>query len=43
VIELHRRRNQHPAIRFEDGTWYRAESREMKTRIRDGRLFADPG
>jgi glutathione S-transferase len=29
----------YPAIEFEDGTWYREESRDMETTIRDGRLF----
>ena len=33
----------YPAIRFEDGTWYREESKEMARRIREGRLFGDPG
>ena len=28
-----------PVIEFEDGTAYRAESKEMAQRIRDGRLF----
>lgn len=28
----------YPAIQFEDGTWYREESREMARRIREGRL-----
>jgi hypothetical protein len=28
----------YPAIEFEDGTWYREESREMETTIRDGKL-----
>lgn len=28
-----------PAIEFEDGTWYRAESNDMAARIRAGRLF----
>jgi hypothetical protein len=27
-----------PAIRLEDGTWYREESKEMARRIREGRL-----
>ena len=27
-----------PAIQFEDGTWYREESRDMERRIRDGKL-----
>ena len=30
----------YPVIEFEDGTAYRAESKEMAARIRDGRLFA---
>ncbi|PWU24981.1 MAG: hypothetical protein C5B48_03630 [Candidatus Rokuibacteriota bacterium] len=29
----------YPVIEFEDGTVYRAESKEMNERIRDGRLF----
>jgi glutathione S-transferase len=29
----------YPAIELEDGTWYRAESRDMAQAIRDGRLF----
>jgi len=28
-----------PAIEFEDGTWYRAESNDMAARIRAGHLF----
>ena len=32
-----------PAIQFEDGTWYREESKEMERRIREGRLRANPG
>lgn len=28
-----------PVIEFEDGTAYRAESKEMAARIREGRLF----
>ena len=31
----------YPVIEFEDGTAYRAESKEMADRIRDGKLFAD--
>ena len=31
----------YPAIQFEDGTWYREESRDMERRIREGRL--NPG
>lgn len=29
----------YPAIQFEDGSWYRAESKEMAQTIRDGRLM----
>ena len=28
----------YPAIEFDDGTWYRAESKEMEAAIRAGRL-----
>ncbi|HZQ80433.1 MAG TPA: glutathione S-transferase N-terminal domain-containing protein [Gaiellaceae bacterium] len=28
----------YPAIEFEDGTWYREESKEMAQTIRDGKL-----
>jgi hypothetical protein len=31
----------YPAIQLEDGTWYRAESKEMAARIREGGL--NPG
>src|SRR5262245_49906265 len=29
----------YPAIQFEDGTWYREESKEMERAIREGRLM----
>lgn len=29
----------YPAIQFEDGTWYREESKAMAERIRAGKLF----
>jgi hypothetical protein len=29
----------YPAIQFEDGSWYREDSREMARTIRDGRLM----
>jgi hypothetical protein len=29
----------YPAIRFEDGSWYRDESAEMARTIREGRLL----
>ena len=28
----------YPAIEFEDGTWYREESKDMERRIREGKL-----
>jgi hypothetical protein len=28
----------YPAIEFEDGTWYKEQSKEMEKRIREGRL-----
>ncbi len=31
----------YPAIQFEDGTWYRDESKDMARKIREGRLFDD--
>lgn len=31
-----------PVIEFEDGTGYRAESKEMAARIRAGELFSEP-
>jgi glutathione S-transferase len=32
-----------PAIRFEDGSWYREESKEMARTIREGRLMEKAG
>jgi hypothetical protein len=29
----------YPAIEFEDGSWYREESKEMEKTIRDGKLM----
>ena len=31
---------QYPAIEFEDGTWYREQSKDMEKRIREGRLMS---
>lgn len=31
--------NLYPAIQFEDGTWYREESKDMAKTIRDGKLM----
>lgn len=33
----------YPAIEFEDGTWYRAESAEMERVIREDQLMAQSG
>src|SRR5689334_7003052 len=31
--------DRYPAIQFEDGTWYREESKDMERTIREGRLL----
>jgi hypothetical protein len=33
----------YPAIEFEDGSWYHAESKEMEREIREGRLMEHQG
>jgi len=33
----------YPAIEFEDGSWYREESKDMEKTIRDGRLMEKQG
>lgn len=33
----------YPAIQFEDGTWYREESKDMAQAIRDGKLMEHAG
>ena len=33
----------YPAIQFEDGSWYREESKEMERTIREGRLMEKSG
>jgi glutaredoxin len=33
----------YPAIEFEDGTWYREQSKDMEQTIRDGRLLEKAG
>jgi hypothetical protein len=33
----------YPAIEFEDGSWYREESKEMERTIREGRLLEKAG
>ena len=37
-IESHTGSTQYPAIQFEDGTWYREESKDMAKAIRAGQL-----
>jgi hypothetical protein len=37
-ILQHTGEEKYPAIEFEDGTWYRAESKEMAATIRAGKL-----
>ncbi len=31
-----------PAIEFEDGTWYREDSKDMAARVRAGKLSPEP-
>jgi hypothetical protein len=38
IIE-HTGQRLYPAIEFEDGTWYREESKDMEKTIRDGKLM----
>jgi hypothetical protein len=33
----------YPDIQFEDGTWYREESKDMERTIREGRLMEKRG
>ena len=33
----------YPAIEFEDGSWYREQSKDMERTIRDGRLMEKQG
>jgi hypothetical protein len=37
-MEAHTGQKLYPAIEFEDGTWYREESKDMEKTIRDGKL-----
>ena len=43
VVQAGTGQSGYPAIQFEDGTWYREESKDMAKRIREGRLQANPG
>jgi hypothetical protein len=38
-MEAHTGQRLYPAIEFEDGTWYREESKDMEKTIRDGKLM----
>ena len=38
-----RRQRMYPAIEFEDGSWYREESKDMEATIRAGRLMEKAG
>ena len=38
VLKAGTGQEKYPAIKFEDGTWYREESKDMERRIRDGKL-----
>jgi len=43
VVERLSGQRKYPVIEFEDGSAYRAESKEMAQRIRDGKLFEGRG
>jgi hypothetical protein len=38
-MQEHTGQRLYPAIEFEDGSWYREQSRDMETTIREGRLL----
>jgi len=42
-IEAHTGQRLYPAIEFEDGTWYREQSKDMEKTIRDGKLREHAG
>jgi hypothetical protein len=42
-LEEHTGQRKYPAIEFEDGTWYREESKDMAATIRAGQLDAKRG
>jgi hypothetical protein len=39
AVIKHTGQNLYPAIEFENGTWYREESKDMAKTIRDGKLM----
>ena len=43
VMVEHTGQRSYPAIEFEDGSWYREESKDMAQTIREGRLMEKMG
>ena len=43
TMEEHTGQRLYPAIEFEDGTWYREESKDMEKTIRAGKLMEKAG
>jgi hypothetical protein len=42
-MEAHTGQRLYPAIEFENGTWYREQSKDMEQTIREGRLLEKSG
>jgi hypothetical protein len=42
-MEAHTGQRLYPAIEFENGTWYREQSKDMEQTIREGRLMEKSG
>jgi hypothetical protein len=43
LMEEHTGQRKYPAIEFENGTWYREESKDMERAIRNGKLMEHSG
>jgi hypothetical protein len=43
LLEEHTGQRQYPAIEFDNGTWYREQSRDMARTIREGKLAEKSG
>lgn len=43
LLEQHTGQRQYPAVEFENGTWYREQSKDMARTIRDGKLMERSG
>lgn len=43
LMEEHTGQRQYPAIEFENGTWYREQSKDMERTIRDSKLMERSG